>query len=313
MTFQQLLYVVEVSNCGSINKAARNLNLSQSSISIAIKELEKEINITFFNRTNHGITLTNNGKEFLLYATALLEQKKQIEELYDKKNDRKGSITFSVASQRYHFVEDAFVRLMNDFKDDDYYLSLKDLSFDNVVEEVYSQNSEIGIIFLTTLSEKIIYRLLASKDLKFKELMTLKPAVYVNKKHPLCKLKVVKASDLLNYPYITYRQTIGLSNTFSEEYQVAPIHKFKKHIITNSRATEKKLIVETDAIATGCGIVTEDEYKRNIVPLPIDSADNVKIGYIYREGANENTITKKFIKYLNDALKEAKKFSESIK
>ena len=67
MTFQQLTYVVEVSKCGSINKAAHKLFLSQSGISTAVRELEQELGIQFFTRSNRGVEFTPEGREFLGY------------------------------------------------------------------------------------------------------------------------------------------------------------------------------------------------------------------------------------------------------
>ena len=73
MNFQQLNYVVEISKCGSINKAANKLFLSQSGISTAIRELEEELGIQFFVRSNRGVEFTPDGREFLGYAASLLE------------------------------------------------------------------------------------------------------------------------------------------------------------------------------------------------------------------------------------------------
>ena len=95
MTFQQLTYVVEISKCGSINKAAHKLFLSQSGISTAVRELEEELGIKFFVRSNRGVEFTPEGKEFLGYAVSLLEQKQRIESLYPQ-HHRAG------AFQRFH-------------------------------------------------------------------------------------------------------------------------------------------------------------------------------------------------------------------
>ena len=81
MTFQQLTYVVEVSKCGSINKAAHKLFLSQSGISTAVRELEQELGIQFFTRSNRGVEFTPEGREFLGYAVSLLEQKQRLHTL----------------------------------------------------------------------------------------------------------------------------------------------------------------------------------------------------------------------------------------
>ncbi len=99
MTFQQLEYVVEISKCGSINKAAQKLFLSQSGISTAVRELEQELGIRIFARSNRGVEFTQEGKEFLSYAISLLEQKHRIEGLYKDSRDD-APMRFSVSCQR---------------------------------------------------------------------------------------------------------------------------------------------------------------------------------------------------------------------
>ena len=113
MTFQQLTYVVEISKCGSINKAAHKLVLSQSGISSAVRELEEELGIQFFVRSNRGVEFTPEGKEFLSYAVSLLEQKQRIERLYETR-DTAAPARFSVSTQRYRHVSVPTARLSRD-------------------------------------------------------------------------------------------------------------------------------------------------------------------------------------------------------
>lgn len=71
MTLQQLKYVITVAETGTITEAANRLYVSQPSLTNAIHELEKEMNIVIFNRTNKGITLSKEGHDFLGYARHL--------------------------------------------------------------------------------------------------------------------------------------------------------------------------------------------------------------------------------------------------
>ena len=120
MTFQQLTYVVEISKCGSINKAAHKLFLSQSGISTAVRELEEELGIKFFVRSNRGVEFTPEGKEFLGYAVSLLEQKQRIESLYGESRSTIAPVHFSVSTQRYPFTEDAFLEMLQQNQENRY-------------------------------------------------------------------------------------------------------------------------------------------------------------------------------------------------
>ena len=160
MTFQQLTYVVEISKCGSINKAAHKLFLSQSGISTAVRELEEELGIKFFVRSNRGVEFTPEGKEFLGYAVSLLEQKQRIESLYGESRSTIAPVHFSVSTQRYPFTEDAFLEMLQQNQENRYQYTLKETSMDGVIDDVYDHRADIGVIFLTKLTEKIVCRLL---------------------------------------------------------------------------------------------------------------------------------------------------------
>ena len=139
MTFQQLTYVVEISKCGSINKAAHKLFLSQSGISTAVRELEEELGIRFFVRSNRGVEFTPAGKEFLGYAVSLLEQKQRIERLYGEARTTAAPVHFSVSTQRYPFTEDAFLEMLRRAQDNRYQFTIKETGMDGVIDDVYDQ------------------------------------------------------------------------------------------------------------------------------------------------------------------------------
>ena len=196
MTLSQLKYVVEVVSCGTISKAAEKLYLAQPSLTAAIKDLEAELGITIFKRTNKGVVLTADGEEFLSYAISLLEQKRRIEQLYGEGRNAAAPVRFSVSTQRYPFTEDAFLRLLRDGADSRYRYAIKETGMDAVIEDVYDHRSDIGVIFLTDLTDKMIRRLLDARDLEFHEIAAVPPCIYVRKEHPLAGLDAVREDDL---------------------------------------------------------------------------------------------------------------------
>ena len=92
MTLQQLHYTITIAECGSLNKAAEILYIAQPSLTGSVKELEKELGITIFNRTARGVTLTADGAEFLQYAKQIYGQYENLTEKYgNPKNLKKNS------------------------------------------------------------------------------------------------------------------------------------------------------------------------------------------------------------------------------
>ena len=135
ITLQQLKYVIEVSRSRSINKAAQNLFISQPSLSNAIKELENEIGIVIFLRTNKGIILTAEGSEFLGYARQVVEQAALLENRYS--NMQSLQQHFSVSAQHYAFAVSAFVRLLKEYNRDEYEFTLKETKTYQIIDDVF--------------------------------------------------------------------------------------------------------------------------------------------------------------------------------
>ena len=99
MTLQQLLYVLTVSDEGTMNKAAEKLYVSQPTLTSAIRSIEQELHIQIFNRTSHGVTLTNQGREFLTYARQLYQQYELLKNRYEDVSMRRNK--FRVSCQHY--------------------------------------------------------------------------------------------------------------------------------------------------------------------------------------------------------------------
>lgn len=146
--------------------------------------LEEELGIQFFRRSNRGVEFTPEGKEFLSYAVSLLEQKQRIEGLYGQNRNAAAPERFSVSTQRYPFTEDAFLRMLQATQESRFRFSLKETGMDAVIDDVYDHRSDIGVIFLTELTEKMIRRLLDARELVFHEIASVDPCIYVRKDHP---------------------------------------------------------------------------------------------------------------------------------
>ena len=110
MRIQQLHYIIKIAETGSMNEASKQLFITQPSLSNAVRDLEKEMGIEIFHRHPKGITLTKDGMEFLSYARQVVEQTELLEERYKNPNTKRE--LFSVSSQHYAFVVNAFVSLL---------------------------------------------------------------------------------------------------------------------------------------------------------------------------------------------------------
>ena len=214
MTLQQLRYVVMVADTGTITEAANRLYISQPSLTNAIHELEKEMGINIFNRSNKGISPSIEGEVFLGYARQVLEQAKVLEDKY--KGDDGGKKSFCVSTQHYSFAVNAFVDLIKRYGQDEYDFSIRETQTYEIIDDVARMKSEIGILYLNEFNASVLEKIMKANDLKFTELFVARPHIFICDKNPLAQKDQVTMEDLKDYPYLSFEQ--GEHNSFSVSY-----------------------------------------------------------------------------------------------
>lgn len=254
MTLQQLKYAVMVAEKGTISEAAKELFISQPSLTSAVKDLEKEMQITIFRRTNKGVIISNEGDVFLGYARQVLEQANLLEEKY--LNAKKQSPRFSVSCQHYSFAVNAFVDVIREFGGDQYDFTLRETQTYEIIEDVSRLKSEIGILYTSSINEQIIMKLIKQNGLVFEELFLAKPHVFINSKHPLAEKKELSLKDLEDYPYLSFEQGDYNSFYFSEE--ILSTLDRSRNIKVRDRATLFNLVIGLNGYTVSSGVISED-------------------------------------------------------
>lgn len=173
MTLQQLRYVIQVVESGSFNSAAKVLYISQPSLSKSIHDLEEEMSICLFTRTNKGILLSEQGEKFLGYARQVIEQANLLEEQY--KNTAPARTVFAISSQHYAFVVNAFVALVKEYNQNEYEFSLREQRTNDIIEDVKNHRSQLGILYLSFFNKEVIRSILKKEHLTFTKLFEAKP------------------------------------------------------------------------------------------------------------------------------------------
>lgn len=281
MTLQQLKYVITVAETGTITEAANRLYISQPSLTNSIHELEKEMNIVIFNRTNKGISISKEGDVFLGYARQVLEQAAILEDRY-KRNDG-GKIQFCVSTQHYSFAVNAFVDLIKEYGQEEYDFSLRETQTYEIIEDVARMRSEIGILFLNDFNETVISKILKSHDLQFHQLFIAKPHVFISRKHPLAEKSVITNEELEIYPYLSFEQ--GEHNSFYFSEEIFSTSDRKKNIRVRDRATLFNLLIGLNGYTVCSGVIDEKLNGKDIIAVPLADEGDMRIGYItHRKG-----------------------------
>ena len=276
MTLQQLKYVVEVADKGTITDAARELFISQPSLTNQIKALEKEMNITIFTRTNKGISLSKDGEIFLGYARQVLEQAYMLEEKYKGKDTLKRQ--FCISTQHYSFAVNAFVELIEKCGSEEYDFSLRETTTYEIIEDVANLKSELGILYINAFNEPAIKKLLSENDLIFTELFRAEPHIFVSKQNPLAKKSSVALTELAPYPYLCYEQGAHNSFYFAEEMFIEAVHK--KTVRVRDRATLFNLLIGLNGYTVCSGVIDQKLNGENIIAVPLDAPAYMSVGYI---------------------------------
>jgi DNA-binding transcriptional LysR family regulator len=305
MTLQQIHYIITISEVGSFNKAAEVLYVAQPSLTSAIKEVEKEIGITIFNRSGKGVTLTNDGAEFLLYARQVYSQYNILLEKFGKSGNVKKK--FGVSTQHYSFAVKAFVEMVKSFDTSKYEFAIRETKTVDVISDVSTLKSEIGILYLSDFNRKAILKLLRSNNLEFHKLIECSAYVYLWKGHPLAKEKSIHFAQLADYPCLSFEQ--GDNSSFYLAEEILSTNEYPRIIKACDRATMLNLMVGLNGYTLCSGIICEELNGMDYVAVPFEADDvnqnsSMEIGYIIRKNTLLSKMGSLYIeeirKYLND-------------
>lgn len=293
MTLQQLRYAITIADCGSMNEAAKQLFISQPSLSETIQELENEIGIDIFLRSNRGIIITPEGEEFLGYARQVTEQFGLLQTKYIEKKTKE---KFSVSTQHYTFAVKAFVETVKKVGMEQYEFAVHETMTADVIENVKNFKSEIGILYQNDFNEKVLTKMIKENGLEFVELFQCDTYVYLGASHPLAKQKEIAMNELDAYPCISFEQ--GKNNSFYLAEEMKSTYEYKRLIKVNDRATVLNMMVGLNAYTLCSGIICEELNGSDYVAVPLKETEKMRIGYIKRKGAKISHIGEMYIEEL---------------
>ncbi len=294
MTLQQLTYVVRIAEEGSFSKAAETLFASQPSLTNAVKELEREIGVTIFNRTGRGVTLTADGIGFLPYARSVLESYGSLLEAYGRMGRRRQK--FAVSTQHYSFAVKAFVEMTRTFDVLEYEFAIRETRTRDVIEDVASSRSEIGILYLNEFNRKALTKLLHENGLRFTHLIDCRAYVYLWKGHPLAGRGEITFEDLAPYPCLSFEQ--GENGSFYLSEELLSTNEYPRIIKCCDRATVLNLMVGLNGYTLCSGIICEELNGADYIAVPYQAGDQDKtmeIGYITRRNSLISNVGERYI------------------
>lgn len=296
MNFQQCRYVEVVARVGSFSQAAKELYMTQPNLSCSIKDLENELGVQLFTRSNTGARLTEDGHDFLKYAKRIIGELDLLQQRYHDEFKK----SFTVASHHYDFLSIPLAKVAQEFKQDYQEFQTIETTTKKILDSVASFEADLGIIYLDDENEHILTSALQYHDLEFTSLGEFPTRVFLRRDHPLAHKSVISETDLKGYNQIRFRQEHSGLN-FDED--ALDIHDQQRILYSNDRGTVMNLLCATDAYASGLGIVNSF-VKDQIVLIPLQNSPKHTLGYVTNRKKKLSDIGASFINEIKLSLEE---------
>ena len=306
MTLQQLKYVIEVADRGSITEAAKSLFIAQPSLSAAIHELEAETDTKIFKRSSRGVLITPEGAEFLGYARQVVQQAALIEDKYIARSSVRQR--FSVSTQHYSFTSSAFVELVRAQGGEAYEFTLREGKTYDTINDVRTLRSEMGVLYLSSFNEAVIRKMLREANLVFSELFSARPHIFVGRNNPLAGRESVTLADLEPLPCLTYEQ--GDQNAFYFSEEILSTLNHEKSIKVTDKGTIIDLMVGTDGYTISSGICPSYLRGEEIISIPLTVDEVIRIGVITHRDYRPTVLGEKYLEILHRVVGDMQELGE---
>lgn len=297
MTLQQLRYLIAIAEYGSINAAAQNLYASQSNLSTAIKELEHELGITVFTRSNRGVALTNDGTELLGYARQVIEQADMLEHRYATGSDQ--HLRLAVSTQHYAFSVQAFVNVVESCDACDYEFIMRECATGQIIDDVRTFRSEVGILYTDDFNRRVMQKAFNDANVAYYSLFDAHVHVFVGEHHPLARAKVLKPEDLESYPRYSFEQ--GSANSFYYSEEPLSYLPHRRTIRISDRGTLTNLLTSHNGYTISTGVLSS-EMQSGIVSIPLAVDERMQVGYIMHRERRPGPLLLRYIEALHTVI-----------
>ena len=307
MTLQQVLYALTIQEYGSMNKAAEKLYIVQPTLTSAIQELENEIGLTIFMRTNKGVIVTPEGEEFLNDIRGFYRQYDIVMQKYQGEGNYKRK--FGVSTQHYTFSVRAFVDMAKKYDMNQFDFALRETTTKNIVKDVSTLKSEVGVLYISEHNRKAMTKLFNEYAVEFHPLIKCRAYVFLWKDHPLANNESISFDDLKEYPCVSFEQ--GTDNEILAE-EILSENIYPKTLRVTDRSTMLNLVRGLNGYTLCSGIVwgdlNGDGYK--VVPYKEDEENPnsiMEIGYITKKNSIMSKMGEEYLEEMNLALEQIDK------
>ena len=219
MNILHMKYALEVAKMGSLYKASEKLLVAVPNISRSIKELEADLNITIFERTTKGMSLTPEGEEFITLAKSILGQIEQMEKYYREGTTKKQR--FSISVPRACYISEAFAEFSKMLSKDSAEIFYKETNSERTIQNMLNQDYKLGIVRYAENYDSHFKAMLEDKGFVYELVTEFTYSLIMSRDNPLSKKQEIKFDDLSGCIEIAhadpYVPSMPLSKVVKEE------------------------------------------------------------------------------------------------
>jgi len=292
-------HALTVAKTGSLSSAAKVLLIAAPNISRSIKELENELGITIFERTQNGMVLTPDGEEFISFASGIIRHIDDVEKFY--KTGAKRKQKFSVSVPRACYISEAFANFSKTLSKDAIEIFYKETNSQRTLHNLQNRDYKLGIIRYAKNYDKYFTAMLEEKGFVYELITEFTYSIIMSKDCPLAKKENISFNDLTDYIEIAhadpYVPSVPLSKVVKEELP----DNIHRRIFIFERASQFDLLStnpETFMWVSPVPQATLDRYGL----VQKKCRDNKKIYkdvLIFEQGYKLTELDKQFVKELN--------------
>jgi len=298
---QQLLYFQKVAETKSMNKASALLYVTQPNLSKQMQNLEKDLKVILFERTNKGIVLTEAGKRLLDYTKAIVRQVELVNSISVENPVKYLSVSAYPDPANRHFLE----RYYRKNRESNGEILLDEQRIEAILANVESMHAEIGIIQYNQQQKKQLFSMIRNKNLEFHETAHDTWYAYMGNAHPLYGRAQVNIRELLQYPVLRAKDDFFSSLNYFHEIDGISFLEFKKHIFSNNVFTQIHMLRNTDAFSFGTNFVPDDYGNFGIRIVPIENCNvDVTLGWIKRKNETLSPEAREFTEIMEEFFRE---------
>ena len=313
MNINQLKYFVIVAECGSINKAAQKLFISQPHLSNIIKKLEKTNGFELFIRTYRGVSLTPNGEYFLIHAKTILQEIERLKQFTAANINLSDNLRVSMT--KFNHIMEAFNEVTSKNNNlDEFTFILNEGSTSDVIKDLANGYTDVGVVHYNIHEANNIHDLIEKNGLSWNIIGELEPEIILSRNHELFrKEKKISLENLENYGFVRYlgKHEDFIYNIIKNGYYI-DLNISNKIIYVYGRATLLNLISTSNFYTIGIKELENKNSNLDIISIPIEGCESrILFTLITRDNTPISPITEEFIHNVTDRLNKLNEHSMS--